>query len=142
MIAVLDTNVVVSAFLFGGVPLDIISLAEASAVQLITSTAAVEELKNVLARPRFSERLRGLGITPDVLSFRYRELAATVEPGEMPHICSDDSDNLFIAIAVAGSADVIVSGDSHLQACSGVSPVPVVTPSQFLEIVRCEFESR
>ena len=136
MRVVLDTNILISGLLFGGPPLEILSLAEASAIEVVTADAALGELLDVLGRPKLSGRLDALGVTPSQAVFRYRRIAILVEPGQLPKICSDDSDNLFIAIAVAGSAEIIVSGDSHLLDCSDVSPVPVVTPSQFLDICR------
>ena len=70
--AVLDTNIVVSALLFGGIPLDIIDLAEASAIDLVTSPAALAELSSVLNRPRFSKWFRARGLEPAAALTRSR----------------------------------------------------------------------
>lgn len=136
MRAVLDTNVVVSALLFGGLPLDIIDLAESSVIELTTSPAALAELTEVLYRPRFSRWFAARDLEPAAALTRYAELVLLVRAGDPPHICDDGGDDEIIAAAVAGEADVIVSGDHHLLDCSDASPVPVVTPSQFLDIVR------
>lgn len=136
MRAVLDTNIVVSALLFGGIPLDIIDLAEASAIDLLTSPAALAELSSGPNRPRFSKWFRARGLEPAVALMRYSELVMVVEPSDPPRICSDNADNEIIAAAVAGEADVIVSGDHHLLDCSERSPVPVVSPAEFVGIIR------
>ena len=78
MRATLDTNIVVSALLFGGIPPDIISLAESSTIELVTSLPALDELRKVLLRPRFSERLRAIAVSTDVLLTRYRQMAMVV----------------------------------------------------------------
>lgn len=135
MKAVLDTNVLVSAFLFGGPPLDVLDLAEAGLVQVFTSEDALAELHAVLSRPKFRGRLRSLGLTAAGLTSLYRRLATVVAPSDAPGVCSDPQDDQFIAIAVSAGADAIVSGDRHLLACSE-TPVPVITVTEFLLAVR------
>lgn len=136
MRVVLDTNILISGLLFGGPPFEVLSLAESSVIQVITADAALVELLEVLNRPKLSGRLATLGVTPPQAVLRYRRMAIIVEPHTVSKICPDDSDNLFIDIALAGRADVIISGDGHLLGCSDQSPVPVVAPSQFLDILR------
>jgi predicted nucleic acid-binding protein len=41
---VLDTNVLVSAFLFGGVPLEVVSLVRTSTIEAVASEASLLEL--------------------------------------------------------------------------------------------------
>jgi putative PIN family toxin of toxin-antitoxin system len=136
MRVVLDTNVLVSAFLFGGTPLELVSLAESSVFELVTSEEALAELADVLHRPAFRRRFHTLGFTPLDVVERYRELATLSELGASPGICEDPDDDRFVALAMASEADVIVSGDQHLLACSDASPVPVVTPAQLLAIIK------
>lgn len=135
MRVVLDTNILVSALLYGGVPLEVLSLAESGVVQPLASREALAELLDVLSRPKFAQRFRQLGFSPRTAASRYRALATMIEPKERPRLCSDEADDEFLAIAVTGHADVIVSGDSHLLSCAE-SPVPVVTATEFLFIVR------
>lgn len=136
MRAVLDTNVVVSALLFGGTPLDIIDLAEASAIELVASPAALDELSRVLTRPRFTKWFSARGLEPSAALTRYAELVTVIQAGDPPRVCRDAADNEIIAAAVAGEADVIVSGDKDLLDCCNQSPVPIVTAVEFLGICR------
>jgi uncharacterized protein len=136
MRVVLDTNILVSAFLYGGLPLGVLRLADAGVIEVITSEAALSEFGTVLERPKFRERLRELGFSARTAVRRYRELAAIVEASDRPGICADPADDEFIAIAVASEADIIVSGDRHLLTTSARSPIPVVTAAEFLAAVR------
>lgn len=60
--------------------------------------------------------------------------AIAVNPTETIHaIRRDPSDNRFLECAVAGGADVIVSGDQHLLRLKQFRQVLIVTPRAFLE---------
>jgi putative PIN family toxin of toxin-antitoxin system len=58
---VLDTNVVISAFLGSGAPAQLIDLAAESEVDLFTSEALVAELAEVLERDYLARRLARAG---------------------------------------------------------------------------------
>lgn len=136
MKVVLDTNVLVSALLFGGTPLDVVSLAQSSAIDVVTSETALSELLAVLSRPRFRERLRSIGVSARTLVSRYRALAVITEPAPLPGLCEDPADDEFIALGIAADADVIVSGDRHLLACAKTSPILIVTAAELLKLLR------
>jgi putative PIN family toxin of toxin-antitoxin system len=58
MRAVLDTNVVVSALIWGGTPFGLLEAATDGRVDLATSPALLTELAAVLERPHLNKRLR------------------------------------------------------------------------------------
>lgn len=60
--------------------------------------------------------------------------AIVVEPTETVDIVRDPDDNRLIEAALAGDADVIVSGDQDLLTLQGVGNVRIVTPRDFLEV--------
>lgn len=135
MKVVLDTNVILSAYLFGGRPLDVLKLAKEGVVELLTSDEALGELVGVLHRDKFSNRLRRLGLTPELVVSTFKEIAVPVAPANVSGICGDPDDDHFIGIAIAGEADAIISGDKHLLNCAGKLPVRVVTVSEFLAML-------
>jgi len=57
MRAVLDTNVVVSALIWGGIPFALLEAATEGRIDLITSPVLLAELAEVLNRPHLSARL-------------------------------------------------------------------------------------
>ena len=58
-----DTNVYVSALLWTGIPHRLLSLAEEGKLTLMTTPAIMEELREVLGRPKFRLRIRDLETT-------------------------------------------------------------------------------
>ena len=56
----LDTNVVVSAMLWGGVPHTLLQAAHEKRVTLFTSTPLLAELTDILGRRKFDKKLRHL----------------------------------------------------------------------------------
>lgn len=47
----------------------------------------------------------------------------------------DPQDNKFITAAIEGEADYIVSGDRHLRDLKNHQGIPIVSPSEFLQII-------
>ena len=80
---VADTNVIVSAFLWGGTPRRLLDAVEARHFELFTSRALVTELEDVLARAKFAERLGQTRFTAAFLLARYTQLATLIAPTEV-----------------------------------------------------------
>jgi putative PIN family toxin of toxin-antitoxin system len=86
--AVLDTYVVVSALLFGGVPQGSIAAAVRGQVELIESPFLLGELERVLVCK--------FGFDPSIVRAVLSELerlADVVFPSEVPDVCRDPADN-------------------------------------------------
>jgi len=83
---VADTNVVVSAFLWGGVPKQLLAVARTQSVTLYTSAALIAELEEILAREKFAERLVRVGSAVEEILGDYRALAKLVRVTETPAV--------------------------------------------------------
>jgi putative PIN family toxin of toxin-antitoxin system len=125
--AVFDTNVVVSALVFGG---RLAWLREAWASGVVTPVVCHEtaaELLRVLQYPKF--RLTGddrAALLEDYLPFA----EIVILPRPLPEIdvaCRDRDDVVFIQLAVSAGADFLVSGDADLTSLAGVLPVKLVS---------------
>ena len=115
MRVVLDTNVVVSALLWGGVPYKLIEAAAAGEIELITSPALLTELRNVLSREHLASRLAAQRSTVEQAIAFYAELVISVSPLSTPRVVPGDvDDDHVIAAALAGTAEIVISGDRHL----------------------------
>lgn len=114
---VLDTNIAVSALLWGGNPQRILDLADDRRVKLYTSRPLIDELARVLGRPKFSPKLRHHRKTSLQLAARYALATRFVALGSSPRaVPADPDDDAVIATAVAAAADLIVTGDADLLA--------------------------
>jgi len=80
---VADTNVIVSAFLWGGVPRQLLNAAEGPRVELFTSRALIAELEDVLSRGKFAVQLSESRFTSAYLLARYTQLATLIAPVEV-----------------------------------------------------------
>lgn len=115
MRCVLDTNTLVSALLWGGVPEQLLAAAAEGRVELFSTEALIGELAGVLTRAKFAPRILRAQRTPSQLLAQYRGLVEIVEPAIIaPTVASDPDDDRVLACALAAGADLIVSGDTDL----------------------------
>jgi len=134
---VLDTNVVASAVLWGGVPRQLLQAGREKRVSLFTSIRLLAELTDILVRPKFERKLAASGLTIEQIVDRYAELAAVVQPAAIaPTVLDDPDDDQVLACAVAARADLIVSGDRrHLLPLGSFEGMPIVSPAEALRII-------
>ncbi len=127
---VLDTNVVVSGFAFGGVPGRTLDAWKNSRVVLALSHELLVEYRRV-AFELFPARI------PELVTMLH-EMNTTgviVEPVTSIHpLCRDHDDDKFLTCAAAAGA-ILVSGDKDLLAADGVLGVTVLTPRAFLTLL-------
>jgi putative PIN family toxin of toxin-antitoxin system len=128
---VLDTNVLVSALLFAGPIGRLVALWRARRIMLLLSKDVFIEYLRVLAYPKF--KLSGEEIKAIVEEYvlPFAEMVTVVEAPVV--IREDPADDKFLALAAAGRARYIVSGDKRLLALREYRGVKIVTPREFLE---------
>jgi len=115
MRAVLDTNVVISALLWGGNPLKLFELTTEGCLVLHTSPALLTELEEVLKRDHLTRRLASQQTSIEEAIRLYTALCIPVMPLSTPRaVPTEIDDDQVIACALAAGATLIVSGDSDL----------------------------
>lgn len=123
MRVVFDTNIFVSALVLPG------SRGEQALLrvvegrdQLVFSRAILDELLEVLARKfaRNAEELSRVALFLD-------DLGEIVEPGEVVTALADDADNRILECALAGGADLVVTGDKAMLALGSWRGVRILT---------------
>ena len=127
---VVDTNVLVSAFLWQGTPGRLIDLAGEQEVQLFTSRALIDELSEVLHRKKLAKDVQATGLTPAQMIGRYRRLAQLVTARKLvQQVSRDIDDDTVLACALVAQADLIVSGDGDLLELKAYQGIPIVNPA-------------
>ncbi|MCX6563941.1 MAG: putative toxin-antitoxin system toxin component, PIN family [Candidatus Aminicenantes bacterium] len=127
---VLDTSVFLSAVLFRGPTSRIVSLWQTGRISVLMSAEVLKEYARVLAYPKFklsSEEIQVIieqELLPYITPVRINKI--------VPVIRQDPSDDKFLALAAAGKADYILSGDGHLLNLASYAGVQILRPDEFL----------
>jgi putative PIN family toxin of toxin-antitoxin system len=130
---VLDSNIVVSALLWGGKPYALIAAAAEERIELYSSPALLEELADVLGRAKFAARLTQAQRTVAQLIKQYRGLVEVVKVESIaPAVLADPADDQVLACAIAAQANLIVSGDSDLQRLGSYQGIAIVSAAECL----------
>ncbi len=132
MRVVLDTNILIGALITKGTPPDRLYQAwKRGEIELVTSTAQIAELADVLSRQRLQRFLdadEAMAIHENIGT-----RAVILERLPSVSLSSDPMDNRILATALAGDVDLIVSGDKkHMLALQEVDGIPIVTARQAL----------
>lgn len=124
---VIDTNVVISAVFFGGIPRTILEAAMAQRFQVYGTPSIIAEYEEVVAEmiERKQGSLRRGVLAPFISQIRI------VEPVTSLCICRDPDDDKFISCAVDAEAKYIVSGDKDLLVIKDYEGIQIVTAKEF-----------
>jgi uncharacterized protein len=127
---VIDTNVVISGLLFGGIPGEIVSLWHQKRILPYTSRAIIQEYLRVLSYPKFKLSSKEIEfiLYHEILTFF--ELTETC--AELSVVSRDPSDDIFIHCALAQSINTIISGDAHLLDLGKSQAINILSPAEFL----------
>jgi len=128
----LDTNVLVSATLFGGNPEKILDLAEEGKIKILISEKILEEFREVL-QEKFDFSLS----MAELAASGIREISSLITPTQRLTVIKEkEADNRVLECAVEGRAQYIVSGDTkHLQPLKEYQEIKILSPAQFLKAI-------
>lgn len=127
---VLDSNVIVSALVFGGIPRAILEMAESGRCEFFYSEPLQSEVHRVLAE-KFD--------WPPTLLREVLPIVWSMGQKVAPHITihavpGDPDDNRILECAIEANAQVVISGDRHLLSLEKYKSILIVTPRQFFEL--------
>lgn len=126
-----DTNVLVSAFLWEGTPGRLIELAGEKEIQLFTSRALLDELAATLAKKKLAKYVAATGLTAEEMVRNYRRIATLVSATRLAgQVSRDADDDQVLACALAARADLIVSGDDDLLTLKSFDGIGIVMAAE------------
>ncbi len=133
---VLDTNVLVSALLSSqGPPGQLMRLWQSGLFTLVSSHEQAAELGGVLSRDHLAKRM-----PPGTAETLLDTLAASADYAQnLPEInlSPDPKDNFILAMAIAGKADLLVTGDKRdLLSLNRVDGIPIVPPAEAVQRIQ------
>lgn len=131
--AVFDTNIIISGRLWSGSPRAALLAAYQGQIQLVISEAMIDELKDVISRPKFSKRLQTINQTADDIVTDHLRFTEVIEAVSLPPtVLADLDDDHVLACAVSGKTVYIVTGDPHLLRLKQYESIPIVTSNDLL----------
>lgn len=129
---VLDTNIYISAIMFGGNPNKVLKLARVRQIKVFISAQILLEISEKLHKKfKLSEEdvakiLKGISKITELVQSRIK----------LDVVKEDSSDNKFLECAVVADSDYIITGDKHLLKLKRFEEVKIVTPADFLKILK------
>ena len=127
MRVVFDTNVLYSALAAKGFCEEVVDEAVAEC-DIVWSDPLKQELESLLTRRH------KIGPATRITLEAYADLCEFVEPEPLDkRVCRDENDDFVLATALAGKADVIVTGDEDLLVLKKFRRIEILSPRKFLE---------
>jgi len=127
---VIDTNVWLSALVFGGKPRQVVELLARGMIEVVISSEILTEMRRKITQ-KFSD------FDPD---FALMELLIEQETelvrlgGVSVHVSRDEDDNRVLETAVIGGCSCIVSGDKDLLVLKSYEGINIMAPAEFLKV--------
>jgi uncharacterized protein len=127
---VLDTNVLISAILFGGKPREILNQVISGQIDCTLSLDILNELIGVLQRPKF-------GFTAEqciqIVEELHRTCNIIATTTKLKVKISDLDDKVILECAIEAKADFIISGVPDLTELHPFRKINILTPSNYLK---------
>ena len=132
MRVVIDTSVFLPGVFFGGPPRDVLAAWRDGRIEVVVSNEIIQEYVRV--GERLSARFPGVDFEHAL--DRITTSATLVSAPPLPEpVCEDRDDDKFLACAVAGGAEFVVSGDKALLATSPYRNVIVIRSHAFMDLL-------
>jgi len=127
---VVDTNVLVSALLFRGPLARIVEAWEHGRIVPIVSAATFAEFRRVLGYPKFSLTKEDIVLIVEQHILPFFEVVEV--NAQAAQVCRDPQDDKFLACAVAGTADFLVTCDRDLLDLERYKGIGIIPPADLL----------
>jgi putative PIN family toxin of toxin-antitoxin system len=128
---VLDTNVLVSAFLWNGNESVVFGLCRKGAMESLISQAILNELDDVLQRKFGVRQDRRFGIVRAITSVS-RLITIT---GDLRVLDDDPSDDAILETALQGGAEFVVTGDGHLLSLGAFQGIRILRAAEVVRLI-------
>lgn len=134
--AVIDTNILVSGILSrNGAPAELITAWRERRFLLLSSSPIIAEVQAVMQYPRIYKKYHlSEGVIEQTITLLEHDSLLVAGDADVAGCVPDDpKEEMFLACALDGLADVVVSGDHHLLDLGNFRGIPIITARQFLD---------
>jgi len=131
---VIDCNVLISGYLWPGVPNQLLIQLAESSHHLFTSDELLAEFRRVLHYPKITKIITQAGLDTEAILDGYSKRCLRCYPVPLlTPVCRDPSDDHVLACALAANAELIISGDDDLLSLQQFQNIPIVMPADAIE---------
>ena len=126
---IIDTNIFISAFGWGGRPLEVVELLEKEEIRNCISEGIFNELFVTLSYQKLSFPIK---LQTEILEFvlAYSDFYT---PKQKLKLTPDPKDNKFIECALTANAKFIITGDKSFLSLKQFKGIKITTPEDFLK---------
>lgn len=128
---VLDTNIIVSALLYGGNPQHILDLVISKRLTAFTSPILLAELFETLTK-----KFRFPKSNLTILEKQIKKYFVIFQPSKKISVLRDDPDNRLLELAVECGCPVIITGDKELLKLKRYKSINILSPSEWIGIIK------
>ncbi len=131
---VLDTSTIISAFFWKGNESSLLKLIEKARASMFLSKEILDEVEDVINRPKFRKVMLKAGLTPEQVLEKIISMSRIISgPRLNIRLCRDRKDNKFLECAVHARADFIISGDEDLLSLKRYKGIQIARSSAILK---------
>jgi len=137
MKVVLDTNVLVSGTFWKGDSSRILEFIDSGKLELVLSGELIEEYNEVIERDEIMDKVENKNLILNKAVVGIIKDSIIIEPKQKFDVVKDDADdNKVLECAFEGQVNYIISQDNHLLNLKEFQGIKVLTPKEFLEILK------
>ena len=126
---VLDSNIFISAFYWGGKPQQILDRIVLGLDELYITNEILDEIEEVMARPNFKTAPQTIDVYIKAIEKIGKKIFTS---GKITGICRDKDDDAIIECGVLPSADYLITGDNDLLVLEKYETMKIVSASDYL----------
>jgi putative PIN family toxin of toxin-antitoxin system len=126
---VIDTNVIISAVRWGGIPRQVFEQITLDKSELIMSYEQLLEVEHTARYPRLNLSPADIEVLMEFIKITF---TLVYIPKKLNVIKEDPSDNIILETATDHNAEYVISGDKHLLKLKQYKNIKIVTPKEFL----------
>jgi len=130
---VLDTNIFISAFYWGGNAQKIIDRIITGLDELYVSDKILEEIFEVMTRPKFKTDQETIDKYIKTIE---KDCKKVFTEGRIKGICRDKDDDDKLECGIICNADYIITGDDDLLVLENYKSIKIITPGDYLAIIQ------
>ena len=129
---VLDANIFISSFFWGGNPRLVVERVIAGIDVLFITKEILDEIEDVIGRPKFHAGKEEIRYFINSIE----EIGNKITPNKrIKHGSRDESDNKYIECGITANVDFIISGDTHLLELKKYGNIQIVSAKDYIEIM-------